>query len=60
MSLKLYDFKCYDCGHEYEKLTRLTDTQECPKCGSTKVERIFTKSQFKVSGVGVHDRKMKL
>lgn len=59
MSLKLYDFKCYECGLEYEKLTRLTDKQECPKCGSGRVERVYTKSQFKVGGVGTHDSRMK-
>jgi len=60
MSLRLYDFKCLECEKQYEKLTRLTDAQECPFCGSGKVVREFTKSQFKVGGLGVHDRKMKL
>lgn len=58
MSLRLYDFKCLECSHEYEKLTRLTDAQECPKCGSGRVVRTYTKAQFKIGGVGVHDRKM--
>lgn len=36
--MKLFDFRCTDCGHEFEKIVRTDSKQpECPECsGDTK------------------------
>lgn len=32
----MYDFKCHECGAEYEKLMRKDGTPKCKECGSEK------------------------
>jgi len=58
--LKVRDFKCQECLHEWEKFTKDGQTQECPKCGSGAVTQQVTSSAFKLTGQGVYDRNMKL
>jgi putative FmdB family regulatory protein len=43
-----YEYKCPKCGHEFEKLQKMSDNArpKCPKCG-TKAERVIS------GGVGV-------
>ena len=43
-----YQYKCPKCGHEYDKVQKITDQTraKCPKCG-TKGERMIS------GGVGV-------
>lgn len=46
-----YDYKCQDCGHEFEKIVLKYDTeakQECPKCGG---EASYTMPAGSRSGV---------
>ena len=33
--MPIYDFKCAECGHRFEKLTTIArrDQVTCPKCG---------------------------
>jgi putative FmdB family regulatory protein len=42
-----YDFVCQECGNPYEARLSMSaysagEGRECPKCGSTQVERAFT------------------
>ncbi len=42
-----YDFVCQDCGSSFEARLSISaysagEGRECPKCGSTNVERTFT------------------
>jgi len=38
-----YQYKCDDCGHEFEEFQKITDDplEECPSCGGT-IHRIIT------------------
>src|SRR6266849_2353514 len=38
-----YEYKCPKCGHEYEKIQKITDNAraKCPKCG-TRGERVIS------------------
>ncbi|MFP4257598.1 MAG: FmdB family zinc ribbon protein [Desulfovermiculus sp.] len=41
--MRLYEFRCMKCQHEFEDLVRTEqDTVSCPQCGSTKVHRILS------------------
>ncbi|NLX92052.1 MAG: zinc ribbon domain-containing protein [Firmicutes bacterium] len=44
--MPIYEYRC-DCGHQFEKLTRLNDdsVHACPVCGgeTRKVFSVFTK-----------------
>jgi putative FmdB family regulatory protein len=41
-----YDYVCSKCGHDFQRVERISEHMKarprCPKCKSTKVERVFT------------------
>ena len=55
-----YQYRCKECGHEFEKRQRMNDdpVKECPKCGSS-VRRVVGKVGivFKGSGFYVTDNR---
>ncbi len=49
--MPLYDFKCKECGHKFEKLVfKEEEIKEikCPKCQSSNIEKLLT--SFKIGG----------
>ena len=38
-----YDYKCPDCGHEFEEFQTMTakPLRKCPKCGKRRVKRLI-------------------
>jgi putative FmdB family regulatory protein len=46
----LYDFRCEDCGHQFEALVRGNTQPECPSCHSGRLERLL--SLFSVNTPG--------
>ncbi len=40
--MPIYEYKCRDCGDEFEALVRKSDTPSCPKCSSTELERLLS------------------
>jgi len=50
--MPLYEYKCQDCGREFEELTSFARANDvaCIYCGSRKVERLM--STFSDSGSG--------
>jgi putative FmdB family regulatory protein len=51
--MPLYDFKCRECGHEFEALVRPVDTDSpaCPSCRSRDLEKLL--SAFAVSSAEI-------
>lgn len=39
--MPLFDFKCTQCGHIFEKLVKTDENQACPECGAAS-ERQYT------------------
>jgi len=40
--MPIYQFKCPECGHEFDKLQKFADPDpKCPKCGET-TNRVLT------------------
>ena len=37
--MPIYEYVCGDCGREFEKLVRKTETPQCVACGSESVTR---------------------
>ncbi|MEF3367559.1 zinc ribbon domain-containing protein [Methylocystis sp. 9N] len=37
--MPLYAYRCNDCAHEFETLSRFDETPACPGCGGAHVER---------------------
>ncbi len=46
--MKLYDFHCKGCGHDFEDLVRDVSDARCPACASSEVEKQL--SAFSVGG----------
>lgn len=51
--MPLYAYRCTQCGYEYEKVQKFSDTPEtvCPKCGGA-VERPLTAPALQFKGAG--------
>ena len=41
-SVPLYDFRCRQCGQEFEALVRGADPVACPGCHGSDVERLLS------------------
>lgn len=39
--MPLYDFRCRQCGEQFEELVPAGSSAPCPACGSTDVERML-------------------
>lgn len=40
--MPIYDYQCRSCGHRFEQLVKPDETPECPACGATGPERLFS------------------
>jgi len=55
-----YDYKCKECGHQFEHFQSMTDKQlrKCPKCGRNTLQRLIGAGGgliFKGSGFYITD-----
>lgn len=51
--MPIYEYKCRDCGNEYEELVFTQGTPPpCPRCASTKTEKLMSACSAKVDGGG--------
>lgn len=51
--MPIYDLKCDDCGHRFEKFITSfikDEEKECPRCYSRKVSQQFNGGSFKIGG----------
>jgi putative FmdB family regulatory protein len=39
MAMPLFAYRCSDCAHQFETLSRFDEIPECPACGGAHVER---------------------
>ena len=37
--MPIYEYRCSNCGKEFEKLVRSGDTPECPSCHEQKLQK---------------------
>lgn len=52
-----YNYRCQDCGHEFEIVQRMTDEplKLCPSCDKEELKKIIGDSGgFRIYGRGVH------
>jgi len=49
-----YSYSCDNCGHEFEREQRITETpiKKCPKCGKLKARRMISGGGFILKGGG--------
>lgn len=60
--MPIYAFTCTACGHEFERLQKLSDADptDCPACGAAQqVRRRLTAPQFRLAGGGWYETDFK-
>ena len=59
--MPIYAFECGSCGHQFERLQRLSDADptECPDCGASQVRRQLTAPSFRLAGAGWYETDFK-
>ena len=59
--MPIYAFQCAACGHDFDRLQKLSDPDPaaCPECGKGEVRRRLTAPQFRLSGSGWYETDFK-
>lgn len=52
-----YEYRCEDCGHEWEEDQRITDKprRDCPRCGRAAAKRLISATTFILKGSGWYE-----
>ena len=52
--MPIYEYRCPDCGHEFEKIQSFSDdpVKDCPSCGAQDVRKKISLSAFSLKGSG--------
>jgi len=59
--MPIYEYRCQSCGHELEKLQRMSDPllTVCPECGKAKLRRLISAAGFRLKGAGWYETDFK-
>ena len=59
--MPIYAFVCDNCGHEFDRLQKMSDADPttCPSCGKETVKRKITAPSFRLSGSGWYETDFK-
>lgn len=59
--MPIYAFSCDACGHEFDRLQKLSDPdpEACPDCGKPGVRRKLTAPSFRLAGGGWYETDFK-
>ena len=52
--MPIYEYRCNSCGHELEKLQRMSDDPltDCPSCNESALRRLISPAGFRLKGSG--------
>jgi putative FmdB family regulatory protein len=59
--MPIYEYRCSACGHELEKIQRMSDAplRECPDCGKAELRRLVSAPGFRLKGGGWYETDFK-
>ena len=59
--MPIYEYRCQDCGHELEKLQRMSDDPltDCPSCEKPQLKRLVSAAGFRLKGAGWYETDFK-
>ena len=59
--MPIYEYRCQECGHELEKLQRMSDDPltDCPSCGQAQLKRLVSAAAFRLKGGGWYETDFK-
>lgn len=59
--MPIYEYQCTDCGHELEKLQKISDEPltDCPACGKAELKKMISAAGFRLKGGGWYETDFK-
>jgi putative FmdB family regulatory protein len=59
--MPIYEYRCRECGHELEKLQRMSDAplKVCPQCEEPALRRLVSAAGFRLKGSGWYETDFK-
>lgn len=59
--MPIYEYRCGDCGHEFEKLQKLDEQRliDCPECGQAALQKLISAAGFRLKGKGWYETDFK-
>ena len=59
--MPIYEYLCQSCGHELEKLQRMSDSflTDCPACSQSELKRLVSAAGFRLKGTGWYETDFK-
>jgi putative FmdB family regulatory protein len=59
--MPIYEYRCESCGHELEKMQKLSDAPltECPACGKHTLKKLISAAGFRLKGSGWYETDFK-
>ena len=59
--MPIYEYRCDACGHELEKIQRMSDEPltDCPGCGEDELRRLVSAAGFRLKGGGWYETDFK-
>lgn len=59
--MPIYEYRCNDCGYEYEALQKMSDAAltDCPACGKAALIKKVSAAGFRLKGSGWYETDFK-
>lgn len=59
--MPIYEYKCSNCDHRFEKLQKMSDDplKDCPECNKSALVKLVSASKFKLKGTGWYETDFK-
>jgi putative FmdB family regulatory protein len=59
--MPIYEYRCKACGHELEKLQKISDDPltDCPACGQPELSKLISAAGFRLKGGGWYETDFK-
>lgn len=59
--MPIYEYRCTACGHELEKLQKISDIPltDCPACGQASLTKLVSAAAFRLKGGGWYETDFK-
>ena len=59
--MPIYEYQCKSCGHQLEKLQRMSDPAltDCPACNESELQRLVSAARFRLKGSGWYETDFK-
>ena len=59
--MPIYEYQCQSCGHDLEKLQRMSEIplKDCPDCGESEMQRLVSAAGFRLKGSGWYETDFK-